>query len=166
MSDALDRALEEMRASRRPGLVIVIPDDVPSYRLGELSNRLMDLFGLLADAPGRAVFACARAGEARRRFGDAPTLLALDPEGRRIGARTGELGDLLAAPAFGEAVDALLAASPAAPRAAPALPYGVQWAEDTHLNLFGTAYDPCPACGMPRVGANEAELIRYLRLME
>ena len=166
MSDALDRALEEMRTSRRPGLVIVIPDDFPCAQLGELSNRLMGLFVDAAPRPSRAVVACARAGEARTRFSDAPTLLALDPDGRPMGSRTGELGDLLRAPAFWEAVDALFAAAPAAPRAAPALPYGVEWAEATHRNLFGTAYDPCPGCGLPSVDEKEAELIRYLRLME
>jgi hypothetical protein len=164
MSDALDRGLEEMRSRRRPGLVIVIPDDSP-YLLGTLSDRLSSLFVEAAPGSTRAVFVCARSSEARKRFGEAPTLLALDPDGRPIGSRTGELGELLEVGAFGEAVDALFSAYPAAP-APPALPYGVEWAEDTHRNLFGTAYDPCPPCGMPRVGPNEAELIRYLRLME
>ena len=46
------------------------------------------------------------------------------------------------------------------------LPYGVEWAEEQHHRLFGTRYDPCAGCGMPRMSNNTSRLIRYLRLLE
>lgn len=169
--NALNDALKEMKAARRPGLLIVLPDDF-QFLLGEFSNRLEQLFGPWIDAtgwPSRAVYACVRAKEAKARVGDTSTLIALDPDGKKIGARDGDLMETLNPGPFSEAVDALLAAYPPAPPPAelkaPKLPYGVEWAQDTHQNLFGTSYDPCPPCGMPRMDANAQELIRYLKLL-
>jgi hypothetical protein len=165
MSDVLGEALAEMKAARRPGVVIVIPDDL-RFTLGELSEQLQGLFGLGGASTERAVVVCARAAAVKARFGQAPTLLALEPDGRPVGARNGGLDELLRPADFVKAVEELLAAHPSTSPARRALPYGVEWAEDTHRNLFGTNYDPCPPCGMPSVDENAAQLIRYLRLME
>lgn len=166
MSDALDRALREMKATKRPGLVLVVPDDL-RFTLGEFSESLKTTFAFGSDCPadGRAVFACARASEVLARFGEAPALLALSPDGRPSGSHPGPLDALLGGDSLRKAVGQLLGPA-SGPRAPARLPFGVEWAEASHRSLFGTNYDPCPACGMPSVDANEAELIRYLRLLE
>ena len=165
MTDVLSDALAEMRTARRPGVVIAVPDDL-RFLLGELSERLQGVFGLGGASMDRCVVACARAAAVTARFGRAPALLALDPDGRPVGSHDGPLDAILHPSAFTEAVERLLARHPSTSPARRALPYGVEWAEDTHRNLFGTNYDPCPPCGMPRVDENEATLIRYLRLTE
>ena len=165
MNDVLSEALSEMKAARRPGVVIVIPDDL-RFTLGALSEQLQGLLGLGGVSTERAVLACARAAAVQARFGEAPTLLALDPDGRPVGSRRGALETLLQPGPFAKAVEKLLAGHPSTSPARRALPYGVEWAEDTHRNLFGTNYDPCPPCGRPSIDADEAALIRYLRLTE
>lgn len=166
MGDALDRALREMKTTKRPGLVLVVPDDL-RFTLGEFSESLKSTFAQVPGCPadGRAVFACARASAVLARFGEAPALLALSPDGRPSGSHPGPLDALLGYENFRKAVDQLLGPSSGV-RAPARLPFGVKWAEASHRSLFGTDYDPCPACGRPRVDANEAELIRYLRLLE
>lgn len=165
MTDVLGDALAEMKAARRPGVVIAIPDDL-RFTLGMLSEQLQGLFGFGGTSTERAVVACARAAAVQARFGQAPALLALDPDGRPVGSREGGLDELLHPAAFAKAVEQLLAAHPSTSPARRPLPYGVEWAEDTHRNLFGTNYDPCPTCGMPSFDRREERLIRYLRLTE
>jgi hypothetical protein len=164
-NDVLGEALAEMQAARRPGVVITIPDD-RHYLLDSVSRPLEDLFDRGGPLVERAVFACTRASAVQARFGEAPTLLALDPDGRPVGSRQGALQTLLQPGPFAKAVEELLAGHPSTAPARRALPYGVEWAEDTHRTLFGSRYDPCPECGRPGLNPRAAKLIRYLRLTE
>lgn len=158
----LDEALAEMKSTGRPGVAIVVPDD--DALLGKLSERLEALFTEGRDEP--AVFLCVGASHAKERFGDPASgaaLLFLDPEGRPASSVGGGLDQALEPARFRRACRKHLG-KPTPP--APRLPYGVEWSEEQHHKLFGTAYDPCPPCGMPRFDGESSRMVRYLRVLD
>lgn len=160
--DWMDEALGEMKAGGRPGVAIVVPDD--DRMLGELSDQLEALFGNGKDGSG--VFLCCSAAHAKERFGeraDGAALLFLDAEGRALGSVGGRLSEVLQPDKFRRACRKHLGKATAA---APRLPYGVRWDEEQHHKLFGTAYDPCPPCGMPHFDGESSRMVRYLRLLD
>ena len=97
---------------------------------------------------------------------DGKTLVTLDADGKVVQAVEADLAETLQPGVFAKKIGQLLGKKDVgsdAPRRE--LPYGVEWAEGTHKQLFGTAYDPCPPCGMPRMDGKAEELIKYLRLL-
>ncbi len=160
--DWMDEALAEMKRTGRPGVAILVPDG--DGLLGNLSDRLEALFG--DGAEGSGVYLCCTASHARERFGDAAAgaaLLFLDPEGRPAGSVKGALSKVLEPDRFRRACRKHLGKPTAAARP---LPYGVEWDEEQHHKLFGTAYDPCPPCGMPHFDGESSRMVRYLRLLD
>ncbi len=155
-----DDALREMKESGRPGVVVLSGAegylmDFSETLQGWISNGDLEACrrrAVLVFLPASAATACI------------PGL----PEGHRV-ALLDSAGKLLRSSTaeFPAALEGLLRKEDVEkPSPVRELPYGVEWAEGQHHELFGTRYDPCPPCGMPRVDNNQSRLIRYLRLLE
>jgi hypothetical protein len=163
-------ALREMKETRRGGVVMIVPQE------GYLSGISENLQALVSD-DSRAVRALRRravlvliptslAPECLPDVEAGKTLVILDADGRVLKAVEVDLAETLQPGVFSRRVGRLLCKTDAGSDAPPrALPYGVEWAEGDHRDLFGTAYDPCPPCGMPRIDNDAARLIKYLRLL-
>lgn len=154
-----DEALREMRESGRAGLVVVA--DAEGYLMGIGENLQGALSsGQLEALRRRAVlmFLPSTAADCIPGLPEGHGLALLDAGGRLLRSSKGE---------FPAALEALLRKEDVEkPAPVRELPYGVEWAEGQHHELFGTRYDPCPACGMPRMSNNQSRLIRYLRLLD
>jgi hypothetical protein len=159
--DWLDEALAEMKKAGKPGVAIVVPDD--DRMLAHFSDQLERLFG---DGDDSAVFVCLKASHAVERFGEKSgkaALLLFDREGGVKETVEGDLSEVLLPAPFRKAIQKHVGkAAPSADR----LPYGVKWDEEQHHKLFGTSYDPCPPCGMPRFDGKSSDLVRYLKLLD
>ena len=163
-------ALREMKETRRGGVVFIVPRE--GY-LTQVSKRMEWL--VRDDSRGvralrrRAVLVLipmSLAKECLPDVEDGVTLVTLDPDGRVVKTVKADLAETLLPGVFTKEVGRLLCKTAVGSDAPPReLPYGVEWAEGAHKDLFGTAYDPCPPCGLPRIDDKAEEMIKYLRLL-
>ncbi|HEX7899969.1 MAG TPA: hypothetical protein VF950_19535 [Planctomycetota bacterium] len=163
-------ALREMKETRRGGVVCVIPQD------GLLSGISRNLKSLVED-DSRTLRALRRravlvlipqtlARECLPDVEDGKTLVILDADARVLKAEEADLAETLMPGVFAKRIGKLLGKKDVGSDApARALPYGVEWAEGSDRDLFGTPYDTCPGCGMPSMDENAARMIKYLRLL-
>ena len=160
-------ALREMKETRRAGVVLI----VDQHYLSNLSDILRELVetdtpdlralrrrAVLVLIPKELAKACLPDVE------DGKTLVALDADGKVLQAVEVDVEETLRPDVFPGRAGPLLGTSESdAPTRA--LPYGVEWAESTWGQMYGSRYDTCPKCGMAHKAKPSAKLIKYLRLL-
>ncbi|HEX7899968.1 MAG TPA: hypothetical protein VF950_19530 [Planctomycetota bacterium] len=162
-------ALREMKETRRGGVVLI----VDAHYLSDLSQILQELVetdtrglralrrrAVLVLIPKALAKACLPDVE------DGKTLVTLDADGKVLKAVEADAEETLRPDVFTRRVGRLLCKSDVGSDApARALPYGVEWAEKSWGQLFGSRYDSCPKCGMAHAAKASTKMIKYLRLL-
>ncbi len=152
----LRAALDRMKRTKRRGIVVVAPD-IDAERLGRaLLQRYED--PATRDIFSRAVFIGATTAIARAEWKSNDTLFALKPDGALSSSAT------LGPNVFEDAAVFLATFAPLvdAKGDEPRLPYGCVLPEHPIASVFGTAYDPCPACGMAQVPDESWRFLNFL----
>ena len=162
-------ALREMKKTRRGGVVLIVDDgylyDFSKTLEMHVEDDTPDLLALRRRAvlvliPAKLAKACLPDVE------DGKSLVILDADGQVLQAVEADPAETLQPHVFIERVGPMLRASDVGDDAQPrALPYGVEWAEKSWGQMFGSRYDSCPKCGMAHANNSSTEMIKFLRIL-
>jgi len=154
----LTNARSAMKKSGRRGIILIAPEDEDERQ--RFGRALLARYDDPATRPlfGRAVFIGMHRSVAAFDVSYAGNRVVLSPDGRIETMDAVPVEAFEESGAFRAAFEKVLDGATGDPH----LPYGCVMPTHPVAAMFGTNYDPCPACGMPRVDDSSWRFLNFL----